>query len=460
VKQYRRLYHIFCSILLFTGYFAAAVECAPAPIMLPAQSNSSPQFWTDISFYKGAAGYTQLEVYYSMAARELTFSDSSGRNLADFTYSLKITNQEDQAVVEKNQRKQLIVNSAADIYDDKQGIIDQIICDLLPGNYHLDFVVRDQQGEKQSRISGDLQVPAFTDSLAVSTPLLASLISSDLSRQLFIKGNKEVIPNTSRKYLVNKSLLYIYIEVYNLIFHPGESGQSFKVSYCITNNAGDSLIIVPEQSVPKPGTSCIKTQAINIIGLEPGEYNLNLAVSDGAAHQSVYRHRPFWIYERAAETNTLPISEQDIRKYRNQIKYFATAQELKVFDMLTPQEIESFLVTFWRSRDKTPETPENEYMLDCYRRINYAYEHFKGRDSGLDSDMGRIFVVYGQPDEIEDYSMNMDGKPYVIWHYFTGSSGKHFFVFVDTKVDGVYSLVHSDVVGEINNEYWREQDLK
>jgi GWxTD domain-containing protein len=127
--------------------------------------------------------------------------------------------------------------------------------------------------------------------------------------------------------------------------------------------------------------------------------------------------------------------------------------------MLKRHEIEPFLVNFWQSRDKSPETPENEFMLDCFARIKYANEYFKGNSSGVNSDMGRIFIVYGQPDEIEDFSMNMDGKPYIIWHYFTTGTGKQSFVFIDYNVIGIYTLVHSTVEGEIHNAFWREREL-
>ena len=218
----------------------------------------------------------------------------------------------------------------------------------------------------------------------------------------------------------------------------------------------DTLLFVPGQTIAKPGISCIKTQSLNIFGFNPGEYHLTVQVTDGSSDKTVSAQSTFWVHE---PQGTLSMTEEDIQRYRDQIKYIATAKELEVFDMVRDEGLEQFLVNFWRWKDTSPETPENEFMLNTFAKIAYTNEHFKGKGSGLNSDMGRVFVVYGQPDEVEDYSMVMESKPYTIWHYYTGSRGKHDFVFVDADGDGVYMLVHSTVVGEIKNTNWSEQEI-
>jgi GWxTD domain-containing protein len=195
---------------------------------------------------------------------------------------------------------------------------------------------------------------------------------------------------------------------------------------------------------------------LNIFGFKPGEYDLTITVNDASPVKSVSAKRKFWIYK---DHRTLSMSEEDIKRYRDQIKYFASNAELEVFDSLGPEGLEEYLVNFWRRRDTSPETPENEFMIDVFAKIDYANKNFKGTGSGLNSDMGRVFVIYGQPDEIEDFSMNMDGKPYIIWHYYSSGSGKHYFAFVDKSADGVYRLVHSSVETEIKDEMWRQSEL-
>ena len=97
-------------------------------------------------------------------------------------------------------------------------------------------------------------------------------------------------------------------------------------------------------------------------------------------------------------------------------------------------------------------------MLDYFSRIRYTEKQFRGKDGGMNSDMGRIFIVYGQPDDVERNQMQFETKSYEIWQYYT-AGGKHEFVFVDRNNIGIYSLVHSTVLEEIKNPDWRQSEL-
>ena len=59
--------------------------------------------------------------------------------------------------------------------------------------------------------------------------------------------------------------------------------------------------------------------------------------------------------------------------------------------------------TFWYRRDPTPDTVENEFREEYFRRVMYANERFGGRIPGWKTDRGRIYIVYGPPDEIDSH---------------------------------------------------------
>jgi len=75
---------------------------------------------------------------------------------------------------------------------------------------------------------------------------------------------------------------------------------------------------------------------------------------------------------------------------------------------------------------------------EYYRRIEYANAHFSVVSPGWKSDRGRIYILYGRPDEIERHPMEIGLKPYEIWHYYSSS---HTFYFVDENGYGDYRLV-------------------
>jgi len=94
------------------------------------------------------------------------------------------------------------------------------------------------------------------------------------------------------------------------------------------------------------------------------------------------------------------------RKWLNEdVAYIITDEERAAFKRLqTDEEREQFIEAFWQRRDPTPDTIENEFKEEHYRRIAYANEHFASGIPGWKTDRGRIYIVYGPPDEIEDHS--------------------------------------------------------
>jgi GWxTD domain-containing protein len=86
------------------------------------------------------------------------------------------------------------------------------------------------------------------------------------------------------------------------------------------------------------------------------------------------------------------------------VVWIITDEERKAFMMLSnDEERDNFIEAFWQRRDPTPDTAENEFKEEHYRRIAYANEHFAAGIPGWKTDRGRIYIVFGPPDEIESH---------------------------------------------------------
>ncbi len=86
------------------------------------------------------------------------------------------------------------------------------------------------------------------------------------------------------------------------------------------------------------------------------------------------------------------------------VAYIITDEERKAFKKLaTDDERERFIEEFWRRRDPDPDTDENEFREEYYERIAYANEHFASGIPGWKTDRGRIWIMYGKPDETETH---------------------------------------------------------
>ena len=90
----------------------------------------------------------------------------------------------------------------------------------------------------------------------------------------------------------------------------------------------------------------------------------------------------------------------------DEVPYIITNEERAAFRKLsTDDEREQFIEQFWERRNPNPGSPENEFKEEYYRRIAYANEHYASGIPGWKTDRGRIYIMYGPPDEIEDHSM-------------------------------------------------------
>ncbi len=90
---------------------------------------------------------------------------------------------------------------------------------------------------------------------------------------------------------------------------------------------------------------------------------------------------------------------------QEEVPYIITDEERSAFLQLqTNEEREQFIEAFWQRRDPTPDTVENEFKEEHYRRIAYANERFSSGIPGWRTDRGRIYIMWGPPDSIESHS--------------------------------------------------------
>ena len=113
------------------------------------------------------------------------------------------------------------------------------------------------------------------------------------------------------------------------------------------------------------------------------------------------------------------------------VVYIITAQERAAFlNLTTDPERNHFIEQFWLQRDPTPGTPENEMKEEHYRRIAYSNNRFAESVAGWQTDRGRIYIVYGPPDEIESHPSGGERRnPWEDWMYhYIGGVGKRVIV--------------------------------
>src|SRR5689334_19072299 len=117
--------------------------------------------------------------------------------------------------------------------------------------------------------------------------------------------------------------------------------------------------------------------------------------------------------DKKADKQDVPDRERNVKKEKSNtfkkwieedVAYIITPEERKAWNKLqTDEEREQFIEAFWRRRDPDPDTEVNEYLEEHYERIAYANQHFSSGIPGWKTDRGRIYIMYGPPNEKETH---------------------------------------------------------
>ena len=164
--------------------------------------------------------------------------------------------------------------------------------------------------------------------------------------------------------------------------------------------------------------------------------------------------------EKQKKANARSLRQELSKTYKKwldeDVRWIITDEERSAFMQLSnDEERDQFIEAFWGRRDPTPDTEENEFKEEHYARIAYANEHFAAGIPGWKTDRGRIYIVFGKPDEIEShpsggsYERPMEeggGEtstfPFEQWRYryIEGIGQEVIIEFVDTCMCGDYHM--------------------
>jgi GWxTD domain-containing protein len=168
--------------------------------------------------------------------------------------------------------------------------------------------------------------------------------------------------------------------------------------------------------------------------------------------------RPISEKQRRENRKSLNVELSKVYKkwLQEDVVYIISDEERDAFKRLSnDEERDNFIEQFWLRRDPTPDTVENEFKEEHYERIAYANEHFPAGVPGWKTDRGKMYIMYGKPDEIEahpsggayDRPQDEGGGqtstfPFETWRYrYLEDIGQEVIIeFVDTCMCGEYHM--------------------
>ncbi len=296
---------------------------------------------------------------------------------------------------------------------------------LTPGIYTVRLNLR--SGEKKGSISMRVNVPRDTG-FSASDVMFVSCFYENPDAAPVKRGDVGFIPNPARAFWGDT--LFYYFEIYGM---SGDSGN-YVVTVAVEGPDGKPLLATKPSVKPKKGETAAEAGKMNISTLPQGEYMFVAEAVDLPTGERVKVQKPF-----ARKTEMDRYAMDPTRSF---IDYLATKEEMNGFKACQNSlERQAFIDAFWAKRDPDPATPQNEFYDAFALRVRYADENFGQINRlGRYTDMGRIYIKYGPPDEITREEAPKARRAYIRWRY---NIQNWEFLFADPNNTGEYQLVYS-----------------
>jgi GWxTD domain-containing protein len=418
------------------------------------------------AFYAQANGKVSLSVFYAVPLNGLTPTKTEeGAVLYRFNVGARLERKTDAAVVANVIDTRTDVITATDEYKTPLSI-GELKLNAPPGEYNLNIGIGDLAAGEPSVVTVGVVIPEApaTGPYLSDIEIANAVGTADADENAeFVKSGWNVLPNPTKIVSDRGGSMAIYFEVYRI-----PEGASYILQFEIVQTNGRRYF-ASERPLERIQGDVARVETLDIAGIPPGPYLLNLKLLDGERQQLYGTSKGFAIYHEygadeiaALRGKFMPFSLEEEKQVRREMALVATPAEVATYDALPAEEKPIFVDSFWARRDPDKNTPENEFKNAFYVRYRYAQEHFSTPfREGIDTDRGRVYLKYGEPDNIKHSPMGSESESgfegstwqsdaFEGWEYNkTGGIDNQYilFVFIDSNGDGNYELDSSTVPG-------------
>jgi GWxTD domain-containing protein len=419
----------------------------------------------DIAQFRNTSERGYLELYFGFSPNQLTLHQLAGKVSGGVNLTFRLISTTNGEPVLRRRYYfpvQLADTSNAALY---KMFISQRAYEVPFGRYRFEVVATDSfdTSHRDSISFNTIDiVPMGTAPRGSDLELCSSITSSNDTTQLFYKNTFNAIPNPSLVFgKTSYPVVFHYLEAYNL-----NKDSLYTVETAVKNLNGE---IKKSSSRQKHYgvNNAVEVGTTTIMNLPSGKYLYQVRILDGGMKEVIAAQKYLFIHNPQIVQTTSPISvkaveflgmtDDELANEFRTSKYLATDQEIKAFSNVTNAEgRREFLAKFWSDIENGRQNQNNLTRAMYKERVLTANQryHAMGKE-GWQTDRGRVYLIYSEPDEVERFPSTTDGKPYEIWDYNQIENGV-IFVFIDQTGFGDYRLVHSTKRGELQDESWQQ----
>ncbi len=442
------------TILLLGLFFLTGATAFASP-----DTSDNIRMFLDFARFRYDEKNTYLEIYYL-----LYMSKNVDKNSMENWLEFQLTDTQTDSLLAKDEFKISLNRDDADQLSAAH-VKGSLIKTVLPtGKYVIKMVRLDaEKKQRLDSLSEAFSTPAFEkNKISISDiELCSNIISGSQNKKgLFYKNTLEVFPNPMNMFGPKTPNLFYYIELYNVDAENPEDEVNIEIA--IANTKGE-VVAQKRYSKQRAHESLVEVGAFNVSKFDNGLYTIVFAASDPVSNYSVYTRNNFYVMDpdkvestkdlmaRFSKSEYLNMPEQDVDQKFAQSRYIATKNEIQIYSALDDVESKRFFMfKFWHEREQEGVGLAAEY----FDRVDHANQYYTFANlQGWQTDRGRVYVKYGEPDQIDRKPSNRDNRPYIIWFYQDIEGGSKF-LFVDNTGFGDYKLMSSTLRGEVYDPRW------
>ncbi len=376
----------------------------------PPELDGFPLFHIDYACFRGEGENTLVEIYTQISFNHLQFVRQDDGFISTYEIDITLFSADDVPIYDEN----IVDTVRTESYESSQSADEALLSiyryNLLPGEYTCLLRFRDSETGKVVRKQIRLNVKDYTgEDISLSYIKFLHPKSQDSFSRVSTDPASRMFPNPSRNYSYFQEYLRVYYEVYN-IEAPAELPVTFKIYPFGSSN----LLKTLDHTALFPSDLCHQEVALPIADLPPGHYMLEISVDARDLDRQATTYSEFTI---GREVNA--IGSLANREMIEQLRYIAPPELLAYLRRLPDQKQRKLLIQFWREKDPSPDTYENEMMLEYYRRVRFATRNYTDRRGlpGWQTEQGALYIRFGAPDKIVRQFLKNDRGPVEIWMY-------------------------------------------
>lgn len=391
----------------------------------PLASMGEIGFSADVLAVPQLSGGVTVRITYTVAFDELFFVRHEDRFRARYEVTAILYDRHENQVAGDSWIRSVEVDDYAETNASRRAKRDALEITVEPGDYRLRLEIRSLDTRAFGLIERPLEIPEVAPGrLVVGSLVFERETTGDSARQ------GDFGPNPTHRYGQDRPTIRVRIPVY------GDPGARYLLRAAARQDDG-YLSVVFEDTVVQSSWETVHTLDFSALDLEVGTYELDATIvplTDGPES----RARDYFLVV------TSPRSwGEDFDKMVAQISYVASRTEVERLLEAAEDERDEAWEAFWEGRDPTPGTEDNEFRDEFLRRLGHANTHFRTTAEGWQTDMGRIYIQYGEPDDIDSHPIGKTLDAWEIWYYYEHHRK---FLFIDRDGFGEYKLVDTSPI--------------